>query len=237
MRQRQTPRHAAPKTDARGQLPAPRSIDDTQPLDGKVVDNARKPVTREGLAPAAGPAFPAPSTPFLNTGAPPAPPRATTRGSALPARLTDAERALLGKPVREILGDPDAPTRSLPALRERPRFGASTAHQPKAETTSNGVLILASFYADPEFSGRISQHIKQVSAGALELRRANNARETDLRVRLAALDRAHRAAIAAEAPGQYAQQLAAAASVGPLPQRTPGAALKAIEAGREGETV
>lgn len=154
----------------RVKVPASRTaaLDDTQPIVGKVVDETPKPVQREGLAPAAGPAIPAPSTPFLNAGAPAPQPIEKPRPVAAPlgpdqsAQLSTYELATLGRPI-----PPNAP----PSAR---------SHAPKHGARSR------------EFDGGFWRHVistkQRAHAVADTLAAANDREAASLDERLAALE-------------------------------------------------
>lgn len=89
-------RDEQPQAYAFPELHEPVGVDETPtqalPVVGKVVDQAQKPAHAEGLAPVPAPAIPDPVT-VTSTGPRHAVP---TVGSALPARLTEWESAVLG---------------------------------------------------------------------------------------------------------------------------------------------
>ncbi len=147
----------------------PAALDDTQPISGKVVDETPKPVKREGLAPAAGPAIPVPSTPFLNAGAP-QPSVAAPLGPDQTAQLSGYELARLGRPV-----PPNTPPSSRPAS---PRHGA-----PSREF-------------DGGFWRQLFTVKRRAHAVADTLQAANDLEAASLDERLAALEDRHRDAMA-----------------------------------------
>lgn len=190
----------------RVQLPTrrPVAVDDTPPIAGKVVDETPKPVRREGLAPAAAPSIPVPSTRFLNDGAKAAfgadgpelvqlPQVAAPLGPDQTAKLSGYELARLGRPVPL-----DAPPSSRPAL---PRHGAPSR----------------------EFDGGFWRQVlagKRRAHSVADTLEANNDKDAvSLDERLDRLERR-----VAEARTQI--------NARPLPHRTPGAFRAEIQAGR-----
>ena len=158
-------------------------------------------------------------------------PAARHAATAVPAPLTGWERDLLHRPVREVLGDPDAPTQAMPRIIDADPFSA------QERTAALELAILGRPLAAPspaarhrrapgvqhEFDGAfwrgLHQHVDRVHAVAETLAAGNDKRATELTQRLARLERAHMDACT---------QTAAP----PLPRRIRGAALAAIEAGR-----
>lgn len=212
--------------------------DDTQPLalDGLVVDEAPQPARHAGLAPAAGPQIPVPSNPFLNARPPrhgaapagPAPQRAIaagprharpaaapTAGSALPARLTDVELSMLGRPIPA-----DAP--AAPTLAPEPEPYHAVRRDAEHE------LVFTAF--DEQFWDERNAEIAALNRGAVGLLREVDTGAVALDAHLGRLEAAHQALIEQVAGDHYRGQLAAASA--PLPRRTPGAALAAIETDR-----
>lgn len=197
--------------------------DDTQPLalDGLVVDETPQAAHHAGLAPAAAPWIPVPDNPFLNAHPPKhaksdaEPTQVIVRvGNALPARLTAPELMLLGRPVPA-----DAP--SAPSLPPAP-----PPYQP-ARRDREHPLVFAAF--DDRFWVERGEEMARLNQHAARLRRQVDQDMIALDASLRDLE-AERAAWDAMAPWLYQGQLAQAAK--PLPRRTPGASLAAIEASR-----
>jgi hypothetical protein len=188
----------------------------TSVLDGLVLGEAPQPAQHEGLKP-----VPVPSLPFLNAH-PPRPDAPTEvivrQGNALPARLTAPELMLLGRPIPA-----DAPSAVRP-----PKPGIPAPVQRDREHQ----LVFGAF--DAEFWEQVETTVRQRQAGPGGLRMSTDDAMAALDEHLARVERAHRAGIARVGAHEYASHLADASR--PLPRRTPGAALKAIEASR-GELV
>lgn len=185
---------------------------------------ALQPARHEGLAPAAAPVIPVPSLPFLNAHPPrPAAPERSQppeprHAKALPARLTDIELVMLGRPVPS-----DAPT--TPSLPPAPE-----PYQAILRDTDHE-LLFTSFDAEfwRERDAEIARYTQQANEAVAQAVSAGLA----LDARMGRLE-AERAAWDGMTAWLYEGTLADATA--PLPRRTPGAALAEIEASR-GELV
>ena len=213
-------------------LNLPIAADDTQPLPvaGVVVDDTPQAAHHDGLTPAHAPVIPVPENPFLNAHPPrhasPAEPRPEPPtevivhvGNALPARLTAPELMLLG---RDIPADAPAAV----------KLAATPPPYRPVQRDARHPLVFSAF--DAEFWEQIDDVVRQQHAGAGGMRMSNDQAMDALMAHLARVDAAHKAGIDRVAVHEYAGRLADATR--PLPHRTPGVALAAIEASR-GELV
>lgn len=197
----------------------------TQPIavTGTLLDDEPQPARHVGLVPAVAPSIPVPMNPFLNAHPPKHARSAVPSGSALPARLTDVELSLLGRPVPA-----DAPP--MPSLAPAPQL-----YQP-IQRDREHPLVFSCF--DEAFWRERHEEIALLNGESIRLAQQAARTAVAMDAQLGRTEAAHQLLVSRVAAVEYRGQLAESvrALPCPLPKRVPGAALAAIEA-QHGELV